>query len=99
MNNISEIQLGGLYHIPHYWMAMYDYVDAKQHNSTLSNGPVLGADVPFVPLEIHTVKLQYYKHVVHRVKILTAKAQIGWLSLEESELPYVFPMTSCDKQL
>jgi hypothetical protein len=103
MKNISDIKLGGLYHIPHY-MAMYDMVDPKQPDATLSTNKLLSPDLAFVPLELHTVIFAYRKYKkttfhVHRVKILTTTGEVGWLSLEDSDLPYVFPMTSCDKQL
>jgi len=99
VNNISDIKLGGLYHIPHYVMALYDFVGPKQTYATLSGNKLLSPDVAFVPLELHTVKIAYNKSAFHRVKILTTTGQIGWLSLEDSDLPYVCPMTSCDKQL
>ena len=102
MKNISDIQIGDLYHIPHYWMAMYDYLDPKQTNPPLSGYKRLHPDTPFVPIELYTVKLasQTYNDIpFHRVKILTTTGEVGWLSLEDSDLPYVFPLTSCDKQL
>lgn len=44
MKNISDIKLGGLYHIPHY-MAMYDMVDPKQPDATLSTNKLLSPDL------------------------------------------------------
>lgn len=100
MKNISDIQIGGLYHIPHYQTAMYDFVDAKQHNSALSRRPLLDPDTPFVALELHTLKFETQNNMVlHRIKILTTTGEVGWLSLQDSDICYVFPMTSCDKQL
>jgi hypothetical protein len=99
VNNISDIKLGGLYHIPHYTMAMYDFVDPKQTHPALSGNNLLDPDTPFVALELHTIELETYnKNIVHRIKILTATGEVGWLSLEDRDLPYVCPMTSCDKK-
>ena len=98
--NIKDIQIGGLYYIPYYVTAMYDFEDAKSNIAALSNGGVLQPGTPVVPLEIHTVVLkQPYGYNVYRIKILTTDGVMGWLSLQEKDLEYIFPVASYDKKL
>jgi hypothetical protein len=35
---------------------------------------------------------------VHRINILTTDGVMGWLSLQEKDLEYIFPVTSWDKK-
>jgi hypothetical protein len=98
--NIKDIQIGGLYYIPYYVTAMYDFEDPKSNVAALSSGGVLQPGTSVVLLEIHTVDLkQPYGYTVYRIKILTTDGVIGWLSLQEKDLEYIFPVTSCDKKL
>ena len=97
--NIKDIQIGGLYYIPYYVTAMYDFEDPKSNIAALSNGGVLQPGTPVVPLEIHTVDLkQPYGYNVYRIKILTTDGVMGWLSLQEKDLEYIFPVANCDKK-
>ena len=100
---IEDIQVGGLYNIPHYVTPLYNLKDPASRSESLSN-TILPGDTPFVPLEVHQVVLNshffpYKENVWHRIRILTSEGIIGWLSLRQDELDYIVPVTSCDKEL
>ena len=98
---IEDIQIGGLYHIPHYTTAMYIFTDPTERAEKLSCD-ILQGDAPFVPLELHTVNLNtfldYEVTVLYRIKILTSEGKIGWISLQDKDLPYIFRIVSYDKK-
>ena len=103
---IHDIKIGGLYYFPDCNMSMYDIDDPTDTCDYVSSGDYLPSDVIFVPLELHTIKrkqffspFQEISHHRHRIKILTGTGNVGWLSLQDKDLEYIMPVTSCDKEL
>lgn len=99
IKHIEDINIGGLYHIPHYNMPIYDIDDPNDTCDHISYGH-LQNNTAFVVLELHAVKLKNYNNsLVYRIKILTGTGNVGWLSLQDKDLEYIMPVTSCDKEL
>lgn len=104
IKHIEDINIGGLYYFPDCNMSMYDIDDPTDTCDYISSGDYLPSDVTFVPLELHTIKRKQFfspfqETVQYRIKILTGTGNVGWLSLQDKDLEYIMPVTSCDKEL
>lgn len=103
IKHIDDVKIGGLYYFQ-YNMAIYDIDDPTDTCDHISNGDYLPSNITFVPLELHTIKRKQFfspfqETFQHRIKILTGTGNVGWLSLQDEDLDYIMPVTSCDKQL
>jgi len=104
MNNISDIQIGQPYHISDYEWPLRNFVSPDKHMehpwNVKDENDILAAGTSFVPLEINKTYLEDVNYsYIHFIKILTISDEVRWLPILDKDLPYIFPMTNCDKQL
>jgi hypothetical protein len=89
--NISDIKLGGLYCFPEDNVALFSFDDPSVDTAYVSIS-CLPKQEMFVVLNILTLKDGRF-----RMKILTPKGEMFWMSLRKSDLSWIKSMSSCDK--